>query len=313
MKKINNKGFAISTIIYSILIIAILIMGTLYSTIAFRKKSSSDFTHKVEEQLNNLEIKSYTICKKATSLHQDKYGKLITGDTLEVGAAFDCDVNGDNSFDPENERFYYLSPENGNDSSDNLVFIYYNNTGVNEDITFPCPNCKIKYDSNSNDGNISTYQARPDKAKEYLPLASSWKNTSLIMPGTGDNQNVNITDEKGTVKVTNFSYKGYSARFPRISEIMKATGVTEVSLNNNHNDSISTTDYNFLYENLVNTCGPTPCASGYWLENASSRDKGYAWSIRGGYNGIYSETAYTDSTIATRPVIVVNKENVYYK
>ena len=304
MKKINNKGFAISTIIYSILIIAILIMGMLYSTIAFRKKTSSDFTHKVEEQLNNLEVKSYTICKKATSKHQDKYGTLINGDTLVVGAAFDCDVNGDGEFNSDSERFYYLSPENGT-SSDNIVLIYYSNTytDAGNSITTPNNNLKIAYDEEAS--SSTTNQVSPKKAKEFLPTSSelSWKNSSLIKPGTGDNQEVDIKDENGDAKVQNFSYNGYSARFPRLSELKFAL---------EKNTIVDPAKYNFFFEGTV-VSGQTDCTEGYWIEDVSSDDKSKAWVFDAKNKKITTVLGNTNDKYGVRPVIVVNKENVYYE
>lgn len=59
MKKVNNKGFAISTVIYCILIIAILIMGMLFSTIVFSKKTTDDLVFNVEKDLNTFAQNTY--------------------------------------------------------------------------------------------------------------------------------------------------------------------------------------------------------------------------------------------------------------
>ena len=75
MKRLNNKGFAISTIIYSILIIAILIMAMLYGTLAFTKKTETDFVNNVEEELNTTKLP----CKTSSSTYS--VGTVITCDT----------------------------------------------------------------------------------------------------------------------------------------------------------------------------------------------------------------------------------------
>ena len=36
------------------------------------------------------------------------FGTLVNSNTLEPGFAYDCDVNGDNSYNPNTERFYYI-------------------------------------------------------------------------------------------------------------------------------------------------------------------------------------------------------------
>jgi len=48
----NEKGFAISTILYGILMMAMLIMTLLIGTMAFSRKSNVDFVNKIEEELN---------------------------------------------------------------------------------------------------------------------------------------------------------------------------------------------------------------------------------------------------------------------
>ncbi len=48
----NEKGFAVSTILYGILIMATLIMTLLISTMAFTRKSNIDLVGSIEEELN---------------------------------------------------------------------------------------------------------------------------------------------------------------------------------------------------------------------------------------------------------------------
>lgn len=51
MNKLNNKGFAISTMLYGLLIILILIITTLMSTMSFNRKNSKEFTDTIVEEL----------------------------------------------------------------------------------------------------------------------------------------------------------------------------------------------------------------------------------------------------------------------
>ena len=68
-----------------------------------------------------------TVCRPATTLHSSSgtdFGQLTSGGILSSGDAFDCDVDGDGTYDATTERFYYLT-----DSSDgNAIFVFYNNT-----------------------------------------------------------------------------------------------------------------------------------------------------------------------------------------
>lgn len=96
-----------------------------------------------------------TICKKATELHVETcantrggcfknqysaetsnggiihgkkntstivYGEISDGENLEIGDAFDCDVNGDKTYSATDERFYYIRNNNGR-----AVLVYSSN------------------------------------------------------------------------------------------------------------------------------------------------------------------------------------------
>ena len=54
MKKLNNKGFAIGTILYGLLIVMVLLMSLLMSTMAFGRSNSKKY---VDEIVNNLEMR----------------------------------------------------------------------------------------------------------------------------------------------------------------------------------------------------------------------------------------------------------------
>ena len=296
MKRLDKKGFAISTLIYSILIMGILIMGMLYSTMAFRKKSTQDFTRKVEENLIEREIKNYTICKAATELHTDGvggyYGRIPSG-TIEVGDAFDCDVNGNNVFEAE-ERFYYLAPENGEEGSTRYVLIYSSNTALFlTNIVIPVSDKTVAYSA----GVFSNVQAAPKTASKSLPPADTWSNTALLAPGT-----VNITDENRMVKVPNFNYGDTLTRLPRLTEFVSATNSLAFLNLTNHN-SLST--YSFLFENLGTI-------KGYWFEEVASSSKTEGWVVNNTSKSI-TKVSTGSTEYGTRPVIVVEKENVYFE
>ncbi|MEG0994444.1 MAG: hypothetical protein RSE91_00520 [Bacilli bacterium] len=52
MKKLNNKGFAISTILYGILMLASLTLFLIVSTISSSKTANDDFIDEIEKELN---------------------------------------------------------------------------------------------------------------------------------------------------------------------------------------------------------------------------------------------------------------------
>ena len=137
---------------------------------------------------NGVEINDDTkkiICKRATTLHKEKCeqtdntyycsgagltGKTITygtvpGKDLKSGDAFDCDVNGDRTYDENTERFYYVT-----DMDDSTaVLIYYNNVSSGK----PSKNATYAYDASNENFH------GPRTAIEELPSTSEWRNVSL--------------------------------------------------------------------------------------------------------------------------------------
>jgi len=52
MKKLNNKGFAVTTILYGLLTMVSLILFLLVGLQSFEQKSSSDFVKQITKELN---------------------------------------------------------------------------------------------------------------------------------------------------------------------------------------------------------------------------------------------------------------------
>ena len=53
MNKLDNKGFAISTMLYGLLIVLILVITTLMGIMSFNRKNSKDFTDVIIDDLEN--------------------------------------------------------------------------------------------------------------------------------------------------------------------------------------------------------------------------------------------------------------------
>lgn len=189
MKKLNNKGFAISTVIYAVLIIAVLIMGMLLSTMVFSKKTTDDLVYSVEKDLNShieeQDIKiSSKICKRATTLHSETctsssttgyctaggtsitYGQLGNTGVLTSGDAFDCDVNGDGTYDPATERFYYVTDLN----STTAILLFYTTTSSDGKRSV---GVRPPYDSSGVNYN------GPVTAASVLPTKTAWPKATL--------------------------------------------------------------------------------------------------------------------------------------
>ena len=51
--RLNNKGFAISTVLYSLLIMATLILFLLLCTLSFERRTTSDLVDNIKNELND--------------------------------------------------------------------------------------------------------------------------------------------------------------------------------------------------------------------------------------------------------------------
>ena len=257
---------------------------------------------------------SSIVCKRAIKLHTEKcaqthntyycsgagltgktitYGSLGTKGTLKSGDAFDCDVNGDGTYDENTERFYYVT-----DMDDSTaVLIYYNNV------------------SNGKSSNSTTYAYDasgenwhgPRTAIEELPSTSEWRNVSLI-------SNVrNIVTENGTKTTTggtlpdSFSYAGKAARLLTIQEVRKATGINGIpTLKTGELDN-----FNYLLENTKYS-NASNAAYACWLENSRSDNSVSAYFVDVGYRNINNNAVSHAGRFSVRPAIEVLKSNIEY-
>ena len=222
---------------------------------------------------------NHPICKRATALHSNRtvgsYGNLGTkGNSMGSGDAFDCDVNGDGTYDASTERFYYVAPLDTNSSY--AVLVYYNNVSEGT----PNITATFAYEANLSSGVSSS---GPVTGKLQLPTTAQWKNVSL------SSTTRNIKDETGAVKVSNFSYAGYAARFLTYQELIYACQGSLLD--------------NCLYfkENIFNN---------YWLENISSTYTTYTWRIMS--TGLNTTNAFEVGSNGVRPVIEVPMSKIDY-
>ena len=237
------------------------------------------------------------VCKRAEekTLHTDgthTFGSIGSKGTLSSGDAFDCDVNGDKTYDSETERFYYVT-----DMDDSTaVLIYYNNVEKGK----PSNDKLVSYDSSGENWH------GPRTAIEELPSTSEWRNVSLknstraILNENGGNTTT------GETLSSNFSYAGYSARLLTVQEINKACGITAGNWIIGELDTC-----NYLMENTKYS-NDSIRNYGYWLENAHSDDSTLAWNVGGHRRSVRSDAANDAGDYGVRPAIEVLKSNIEY-
>ncbi len=248
---------------------------------------------------NGVEIKEENkkvICKRAeeTTLHTDgthTFGSIGSKGTLSSGDAFDCNVNGDKTYDSETERFYYVTDMN--DST--AVLIYYNNVENGK----PNNSKLVAYDASGENWH------GPRTAIEELPSTSEWRNVSLTSSVR------TITTEKGTNSTTGgplpdgFSYAGKAARLLTAQEINNACNISVGDSTIGELDSciylMENTKYsnsNFIY--------------GYWIESPYSDSYNYTWFVIGSSSRIKYSYSSDIEDFGVRPAIEVPKSNIEY-
>ena len=228
------------------------------------------------------------------------YG-TVPGKELKSGDAFDCDVNGDGTYDENTERFYYVSDYYNTSTKefedDTAVLIYYNNVSKGK----PSNSKLAAYDISRKNNN------GPVTAIEELPSTSEWKNVSLT-------SNVrSIIAQDGTNSTTggslpsNFSYSGKAARLLTIQEVRKATGNKDIPTW----QAGELDNFNYLLENTKYS-NASIANWGYWLENPHSGDSDYAWSVNGNLRDVDNNAVSYAGGYGVRPAIEVLKSNIEY-
>ena len=259
------------------------------------------------------------ICKRATTLHTEEctqtdtkyycsgagytesgskgtstitYGNLGTSGTLTSGDAFDCDVNGDGTYNPDTERFYYVTDMNDTTA----VLIYYNNVSAGNQSS----NITYAYDSSGENWH------GPRTAITELPTTSQWNNVSLknttrsILNENGGN----ITT--GGTTPSDFSYVGYAARLLTIQEVRKATDNVDIpTWKTGELDN-----FTYLFENTM--FSNDKFVQGYWLESPRVDYSNRVWSIYGLNRFINYYIVSNSGALGIRPVIEASKTNIEY-
>lgn len=287
--------------------------------------------HEPEEVRTNIssevgEIKFICVRAQAGTLHQEKctqgskfcastvgknnyttFGQVGTKGTLSTGDAFDCDVNGDKIFDPNSERFYYVSDyfdtkasANGENTYDSeyavlIYYSHYNGGPVQSGIAY---------------NSVSNNYSGPKTAISALPDSGTWKNVSLKETERqilGEfKENHNKTAVKNNKPLPEYSYEGKSARLLTVQELMAGCGIGNVGdarigvLNN----------CLFLLENSKYSSSSNP-TYGFWLETASTNDLVSTYRVNSEKMEVL--TSNTNATNkGARPAIEVEKIYIDY-
>ena len=260
------------------------------------------------------------MCKRATTLHKDvctnsdashycsadgysngseiEYGSLGTKGVLTSGDAFDCDVNGDGTYDLDTERFYYVSDVTNGITTDNntAVLIYYNNVsgGVASNTT------TYAYDSTNENWH------GPQTAIKQLPTTSQWK-TTLTKTQRQITTQTGVTSTDGGTLPTEFSYEGYATRLLTAQEVSAGCGFNVGS----EKAGELSKKCKYLMENTKYSGGYSG-PLGWWLESPLVSGKSLTWPVNSYGRSVDYSNAGDAVNHGIRPAIEVAKTNIDY-
>ncbi len=276
---------------------------------------------RVEATQAGAKTSTTAMCKRATTLHKEvctnsdstkycqadgyttgseiEYGSLGTEGVLASGDAFDCDVNGDGTYDPETERFYYVSDAtNGiTTDSDTAVLIYYNNVsgGVASNST-----TYAYYDTANENWH------GPATAIQQLPTTNQWK-TTLTNTKRQITTETGATSTAGGTLPIEFSYEGYAARLLTAQEVNAGCGFSVGSYTNRQ----ISTKCKYLMENTKYSNSNNKTYGG-WLETPRVDDSITVWSVNCDNSNVDSSDADYNGNYGIRPAIEVAKTDISY-
>ena len=233
-------------------------------------------------------------------------GKTITYGTvpdkeLKSGDAFDCDVNGDGTYDENTERFYYVSDYYNTSTkefeTDTAVLIYYNNVSKGQ----PSNSTTYVYDASKENWH------GPRTAIEQLPSISEWRNVSLTSISRAIINEKGANTTAGGTLPDSFSYAGKAARLLTIQEAREATGISNITT-----WKVGKLDkFNYLFEN-TSYSNASNSVLRWWLENPCSGHSDITWYLNGGHRSVDYGTVSNIGYNGVRPAIEVLKSNIEY-
>ena len=212
-------------------------------------------------------------CKAGNREDSITFGKIGTSGKLASGDAFDCDVNGDGTYDAATERFYYVSDLN----SSTAILIYYTYTN--------------RYPYNAQSSN--SYSG-PITAVGALPTTTEWSNISLVQKTS------QIYNHSGGTTVVDSSNKTHT--LPKYTYTTAARLLTLTEYNKITNTDIFWENFGNMDPNCVWL--NTPLASGGGPQVMAVYNPSYT--------SIATMPYSVSTSCAVKPVIEVSKGLIVY-
>jgi hypothetical protein len=298
--RLNNKGFAISSIMYIILVLAVILISLILVTLSSRKLILDKLR---EEVLENIYYVPSCI------LIDD----VDSSETVTPGDKYQCKVKDDMEEGFEDGYYFYVIGAN-DDGTTNLIMernIYYDEINDVGMVATETNNGLVQWYSGNNN------KSGPVTAMDYLYNATKdWSNIPNIVMNYIDEGNnygtiattknvTKITEQDGsavTVLTDKEGYTNLKARMPYYSEVTgegKCTtgdGSCPLWLSNYLANNKSVTG-----EGLQNING----IKGYWVISTRTNYANYAWHVNISGRVYNNYVISSGNLIGVRPVITV--------
>jgi len=300
MKKITNKGFAISTMLYGLLIMSATIIFMLLSSISFTKKSSTDFVNKVEKELNDISINiRSTVCPNSLP-NEETVGNIIEAYQYDSEK---CITGSENTC----IRTECYESKNSESCAPGTIIKYkVNDTTI---ITFHVirdQGSTIKMQTQRNiitltkwNNNSDTTYGPVDALAALNAETSSWYNVNDIPFEAGKTPFSGYHAETGCATYDSCTTNKYTLPLRSIrARMISLQETSSLGCTNNFNSCPK-----WLYNHL-DSYGST---TAYWTMSALTMMNRYVWIVTQNGNVSNGEGDITQYEYGIRPVVEINK------
>jgi len=325
--KLNNKGFAISSIMYIILVFAIILIALTLAIFSSRKlildKQRDEALHEIyKTKYKNGDVVYFDV-EKGVGCKVEEYNitNSNTGYNGFSNKVSTTDTTLTDKLETQNSCLkFYVFNDNGGDRVN--LLLDHNTTATIEWIT------QLDYnDDTSWNNNIMNNKGPLTLLKQLEIDTKDWKGTLTPLKYTID-QTKSTSKSNYTIDYSNYKARIISAR--EITRITKNlswdenvqstlyffdTNVSSAS-ETCTNGNTSGCKYGWLYDRTSISCANYGClnnsdvsTNGYWTSTSRASDTIGAWFVKN-EGLIHDNRVYYDALYGIRPVIVVLRENL---
>lgn len=194
-KKLNNKGFAISTVLYGLLVVIILLFSIIMSIMSFNRKSSKDFVEGITSELEEglgIKINSnseLTIDSVDNKLYQNEKYNLT----------YKFSIKGELNFNDD----YRFSPVYGSITLGSCTMYLYA-----YDFNEPSYNAETNSTEFKFTKEINTNDIKKAENKFYIVMPKNWFTTPLSSDIMVNINGLSIVEENAEPTITSETFSG---------------------------------------------------------------------------------------------------------